>query len=56
MDTPTKSERREAKRLNARKHIVTGRSVFLLQELGRKPKKGTKPWATTKTGSTGPKH
>lgn len=35
---PTKGERREAQRRNERKMRVTGRSVFLLQELGGKPK------------------
>lgn len=38
-EKPTKGERREAKRKNARKMRVAGRSVFLLQELAGKPRR-----------------
>lgn len=34
----TKGERREARRKNERKMRVTGRSVFLLEGLGLRPK------------------
>lgn len=33
-----RSGRREKKRRNKRKHVTTGRSVFLLQELAARPK------------------
>jgi hypothetical protein len=42
--TEFRSERREKKRQNARKMRVSGRSVFLLQELGGRPRRKRRPW------------
>jgi len=51
-ERPTKGERREEKRNNARKQAPTqGRSVFLLMELGRSPKGKHKQRRTRHDGS-----